>query len=302
MSKTEIFEHARPHLLGLAYRLLGTLAEAEDAVQDTYLKWQGIDTTPIRNAEAWLTTCCTNICLDVLKSARRSRTDYVGPWLPEPLHTRTERNQEEQLMLSSSLTTAFLLLLERLTPKERAAYLLHEVFDYSYSDIALTLEIKEVTCRKLVSRAKQYIGQEKARANPPREQQMALLTAFRTALETGEAGDLETLLSQSIELRADGGGKATAVDKVLSGQDVILEFVLEVLSPACQRMVFEITEINDALGMNILEDGEVIASATFSYGEDGKAENIFIMRNPDKLGHVQKAIDHDARSGGLRLH
>ncbi len=302
MSKTEIFEQARSHLLGLAYRLLGTLAEAEDAVQDTYLKWQGVDAAPIRNPEAWLTTCCTNICLDVLKSARRSRTDYVGPWLPEPLHTRTERNQEEQLMLSSSLTTAFLLLLERLTPKERAAYLLHEVFDYSYPDIALTLEIKEAACRKLVSRAKQYIGQEKARANPPEEQQMELLTAFRTALETGEAGELETLLSRSIELRADGGGKAIAVDEVLSGQDIILEFVLKVLSPACQGMVFEITEINDALGMNVLEDGEVIASATFSYGEDGKAENIFIMRNPDKLGHVQKAIDHDVRNGGLRWH
>ncbi len=288
--------------MGLAYRLLGTVAEAEDAVQDTYLKWQAVNPLDIRNAEAWLTTCCTNICLDVLKSARKSRTDYVGPWLPEPLHTRTEDTPEEHLMLTSSLTTAFLLLLERLTPKERAAYLLHEIFDYSYADIAGTLAMQEAGCRKLVSRAKRYVGQEKSRSAPSNAQQMALLSAFQEALKTGRAGKLESLLSQSIELRADSGGKVIAVREVLSGPSEIISFITDVLAVAWQDLQIEISEINGSPGMTVIHEDEVIASLSFGYSEEGKAQDIFIMRNPDKLKHILTPIQHDGHNGALTQH
>ncbi len=301
-SQTDIFEKASPYLMGLAYRLLGTVAEAEDAVQDTYLKWQTVNPLDIRNAEAWLTTCCTNICLDVLKSARKSRTDYVGPWLPEPLHTRTEDTPEEHLMLTSSLTTAFLLLLERLTPKERAAYLLHEIFDYSYADIAGTLAMQEAGCRKLVSRAKQYVGQEKSRSAPSNAQQMALLSAFQEALKTGRAGKLESLLSQSIELRADSGGKVIAVREVLSGPSEIISFITDVLAVAWQDLQIRISEINGSPGMTVIHEDEVIASLSFGYSEEGKAQDIFIMRNPDKLKHILTPIQHDGHNGALTQH
>ena len=138
-----LFEERRPALLALAYRMLGTRADAEDAVQDTFIKWQDADRAQIDNPAAWLTTTCTRRCIDLLRSAHRSRVDYVGPWLPEPIHTRTDDMSADEVALASSLSTAFLLLLERLTPKERAAYLLYEIFDMPYGEIAKTLEMQE---------------------------------------------------------------------------------------------------------------------------------------------------------------
>src|SRR3546814_163350 len=148
------FESRRRQLTGLAYRILGTLAEAEDAVQDTFLKWREADQDAIDNPAAWLTTACTRRCLDLLRSARRRRVDYVGAWLPEPVHTVADDTPESAAELASSLSTAFLLLLERLSPKERAAYLLHEIFDRPYPEVAAALGLHEAACRKLVSRAK----------------------------------------------------------------------------------------------------------------------------------------------------
>ena len=144
------FESRRRHLLGLAYRILGSVAEAEDAVQDTFLRWRAADRDAIANPAAWLTTACTRRSLDLLKSARRTRVDYVGTWLPEPVRTAAEETPESSLELASSLSTAFLLLLERLSPKERAAYLLHEIFEQPYPDVAAALGLQEATCRKLV--------------------------------------------------------------------------------------------------------------------------------------------------------
>lgn len=297
----DIFEKVRPQLLGLAYRLLGSVTEAEDSIQDTFLKWQAADKTVIRNGEAWLTTCCTNLCLDVLKSARRSRTNYIGPWLPEPLHTMTERNAEEDLILNSSLTTAFLFLLERLTPKERAAYLLHEIFDYPYAEISKTLGIQTVACRKLVSRAKTFIGQEKVRSSPSPEQQEKLLDAFQTALKTGSSQSLSSLLSEDIELRADSGGKVIAVREVLSGQKTVLTFIADTLRHAWDNLQIETSEINGTLGLNLNEGGKIAASISFGYDQEGALENIFIMRNPDKLNRLGNAIPHNSENGALIL-
>ncbi len=297
----DTYEKVRPQLLGLAYRLLGSVAEAEDAVQDTFLKWQAVDKSVIRNGEAWLTTCCTNLSLDMLKSARRSRTSYIGPWLPEPLHTKTERNAEEDLVLNSSLTTAFLFLLERLTPKERAAYLLHEIFDYPYEDISKTLGIQAVACRKLVSRAKKFVGQDKVRNTPTAEQQEKLLDAFQLALKTGSSQSLGTLLSEGAELRADSGGKVIAVREVLSGQETVLSFIVETLRYAWNDLQVEISEINGTLGLNLNEDGEIVASISFGYDQDGALDNIFIMRNPEKLNRLESVNLHNSTNGALIL-
>ena len=149
----EVFEKARPRLLSIAYRILGSRMDAEDAVQDTFLKWQAVDMDSIDAPGAWLTTTCTRRAIDMLRSASRSRVDYVGNWLPEPVQATSDNDVEAQMELSSSLSTAFLLALERLSPRERAAYLLHEIFEMPYADLAKSLDMSEPGCRKLVSRA-----------------------------------------------------------------------------------------------------------------------------------------------------
>lgn len=150
----ELFERSRRPLQGLAYRILGSWSDAEDAVQDTFLKWQAVDQGTIDNPAAWLTTICTRRCLDILRAAHRTRVEYVGTWLPEPLHTPVSDEMERNIDLPTSLSMAFMLMLERLTPKERAAYLLYEVFDQPYAEVAAALGLAEAACRKLVSRAR----------------------------------------------------------------------------------------------------------------------------------------------------
>lgn len=299
--KLDRFELARPRLLGLAYRLLGSWADAEDTVQDTFLRWQGTDASVILNPDAWLTTACTNRCLDILKSAGRQRVDYVGPWLPEPLQTETISGPDERHELASSLTTAFLLLLERLSPKERAAYLLREIFDHPYSQISETLDLSESACRQLVSRAGRVIGKDSARYVPSEERQSELLSAFQKAITTGSLTTLSTMLSEDIELHTDGGGKVRAALRVLTGRDTIEIFLRQVLCKAWPGYELKTAEINGRQGLIASEDGEITAVLTVEFGEDGKACQIFIMRNPEKLQHFMTLARHEAGSGELKV-
>jgi RNA polymerase sigma-70 factor (ECF subfamily) len=270
-------------LLGLAYRILGSRADAEDAVQDTFVKWQKADRRRIENPASWLTTICTRRCIDMLRAAHRRRVDYVGPWLPEPLHTPSEDAPEERLSLASSLGTAFLLLLERLTPKERAAYLLHEIFDLPYPEIAKTLALQEATCRKLVSRARANVAQARVRHVTPVERQERLLAAFEAAIAGGGTADLAALLSDEIELAADGGGKVPTIREVLHGKAAVLGFIAETLRPYWSRQTWTVADINGSRGVILRQDGAAVAAVTFAYDEAGRATNIYIMRNPDKL-------------------
>ncbi|NRQ13180.1 RNA polymerase sigma factor SigJ [Ensifer sesbaniae] len=290
----QIFEEARPRLLGLAYRILGSRADAEDAVQDTFLKWQEIDRAAIETPAAWLTTACTRRCLDLLKGAHRKRVDYVGAWLPEPIHTASEDNAEEKLALTSSLTTAFLLMLERLTPKERAAYLLHEIFGQPYDEVAETLDMREAAARKLVSRAKTNIGLEKARHQTPRERQDALLSAFHQAIHGGNVAGLSALLSADVKLTADGGGKVATVLGVLSGKETVLAFIIDRLTEYWAHYTWEIGDINGGRGIVLRDEAknEIAATVAFGYDGDGNVDDIFIMRNPDKLTHFGEAALH----------
>jgi RNA polymerase sigma-70 factor (ECF subfamily) len=282
----DTFARARPMLLGLAYRILGSRADAEDAVQDTYLKWRATASDAIENPGAWLTTLCTRRAIDMLRSAHKSRVEYVGNWLPEPLQTPDEAGEGA---LASTLTTAFLLVLERLTPKERAAYLLHEVFDVSYEETARTLEIEEPACRKLVSRARGHVEQAKVRHVTPRERQEELLSAFSAAVRGGSTERLAALLASDVELRADSGGKVAAVRETLHGKDVVLGFINETLAKYWRALEWEERELNGARGVIIRAGGATIASVTFGYDERGDVTGIYLMRNPDKLGGLDDA-------------
>lgn len=280
------FEAVRPNLMGLAYRILGSRADAEDAVQDAYLKWQHADHGAIDNPSAWLTTVCTRRCLDLLRAAHRARVDYVGAWLPEPIHTPIE----DKLDLASSLTTAFLLMLERLTPTARAAYLLHDIFDLSYPEVAATLEIKQDACRKLVSRARTDIEKAKVRHITPLARQDKLLAAFRKAITSGKPTELAQLMSEDIRISADGGGKVPTVMSALSGRDEVLAFLTDKLREWWADYQWESADINRARGFVLSRNQKTVGIVTFDYDEAGKAREIFIMRNPDKLIDIRKDV------------
>lgn len=280
-----LFERARPRLLGLAYRILGSRVDAEDAVQDCFLKWSAAERDAIDNADGWLTTVCTRRCLDLLRAAHRTRVDYVGAWLPEPIHRAVDPEEGEE-ELASSLGTAFLLMLERLTPKERAAYLLHEIFGQPYGEIAATLEIEEAACRKLVSRAKASIGEKRIRHQTPIEMQRRLLDAFKLAVTTDRPDLLGTLLADDVRITADGGGKARAFLEVLEGHRMVLACVHQA-SRWWAKYEWLKVDISGGPGVILLEEGHPVATVSFGHDEEGRIADIFIMRNPDKLGRLE---------------
>lgn len=283
MDKTEIFQKQRERLMGLAYRLLGNFAEAEDAVQDTYVKWVEADQSTIKSASAWLTTVCARTCLDFLKSAKKSRTDYFGVWLPEPIHASDARSMEDELDLSNSLSIAFLLVMERLSPKERAAYILHEIFGMPYADLSELLRISEPACRKLVSRAKVNVTKSNRTHTPPKHVQDKFLDAFMRCVTTGAAEPLAEAFREDIRLQADGGGVVPTLEHVLSGKQDVLSFLVNQLSEYWRGCDWRLTSINRDPGFLLTRGDHIVASASFAHDKDGKISDIFIMRNPEKL-------------------
>lgn len=287
----DAFEQARPGLLGLAYRLLGSHADAEDAVQDTYLKWQACAQAEIRSPAAWLSTACTRRCLDLLRNAHRARVSYVGTWLPEPLQVADEPDPAAEAELASSLGTAFLLLLDRLTPKERAAYLLHEIFDLDHAAVAGTLGVGEAASRQLVTRARRHVDRARVRTTTPAEQQARLLAAFETAIRHGRTAPLASLLADDVRLAADGGGKAAAVRRVFEGPAEVLDVVARGLHVWLRESTMERAIINGRLGLLVRDpSSDALESVvSFDYDDRHALRGIYIMRNPDKLQRVDAA-------------
>ena len=284
----QVFEQARPRLLGLAYRILGSRADAEDAVQDCFFKWRDTDRAQIKTPLAWLSSVCTRRCLDLLRAGDRARVNYVGPWLPEPIHPATPPEVDDKL--ATSLTTAFLLLLERLTPKERAAYLLHEIFDQPYSEIAAMLEMDEAACRKLVSRARQNVDHDKVRHVTPKETQDNLLRAFQSAVMSGRTNQLAALLSSDVRLTTDTGGKTVAATRILEREDVVNALGrAHVWWEGCR---WEITDMNGGRGAILKKDDRATLTISLSCNEDGLVGDIFITLNPAKLARLEPVDIH----------
>src|SRR5262245_57181031 len=212
------FEPHRRRLLGLAYRMLGSMADAEDAVQETYVRWHGADRDNVSDPRAFLMTTTARICLDVLKSARARREEYVGPWLPEPVVDTAALAPDRRTELAEDLSVALLLTLDRLSPLERAAFLLHDVFDFSFSEVAAALERSEAACRQLAARARAHVRQARPRgatAPPPRSgkigpKHVQLMSAFAAATQSGDVKALTQLLASDVRVVTDGGGKVRA--------------------------------------------------------------------------------------------
>ena len=284
----QVFQEARPRLLGLAYRILGSRADAEDAVQDCFFKWRDTDRAQIKTPLAWLSSVCTRRCLDLLRAADRARVNYVGPWLPEPIHPATPPAVDDKL--ATSLTTAFLLLLERLTPKERAAYLLHEIFDQPYAEIAAMLEMDDAACRQLVSRARQNIDHDRVRHVTPRDTQADLLRAFQSAVMSGSTSQLAALLSSDIRLTTDTGGKTVAATRILEGEDVLNALrQAHVWWEGCQ---WEITDLNGGRSAILKKNGLPALTISLSCNEAGLVSDIFITLNPAKLARLEPVDIH----------
>lgn len=283
-STFEIFEDNRTYLLGLAYRMVGSVMEAEDIVQDAYLRFQAVaPETEIDSPRAYLTTVTTRLCLDHLKSARVQREEYVGPWLPEPLLTADAPS--ELVLQRESVSMAFLAMLERLSPVERAVFLLREVFDYGYRDIASIVEKSESNCRQLLSRARKYLANRDIRFETDTDKQQRLIHAFLTAIDQQDMEALTSLLAADIRWESDGGGKVIAATKPLEGQDKVIRFALGIAKKRPESLSFEFIETNGTQSILLRVDGNSYGIWNFTIERD-RITNIWATLNPDKLRHL----------------
>lgn len=282
----ENYEALRPQLFGIAYRMLGTVAEAEDILQEAYLRFERADQAEIRSPEAFLKTIVTRLCLDTLKSARVQREVYIGEWLPEPLLNHGVIDPAEEVARHDSLSMAFLVLLESLSPEERAVFLLREVFDYAYEEIALIVGKSVVTCRQLLSRAKKHVIEKRPRFELDNEEHNHLLHEFIVAVQTGEINGLMAVLADDVTLWSDGGGKVTAINRPLTGAKAVAKLFLYGARQVQDNIKLEVVRINDRMGLLIYNlEGQVIQSVSFEV-EDHKIQAIYATLNPDKLRHL----------------
>lgn len=288
----EFFEEHRRMLEGLAYRMLGSFVEAQDIVQDTYLKWRSVDTESVRNPRAWLVTVCSRLALNALRSARIQRERYVGPWLPEPMHEHRETEHVDQQEVDESVSLALMLAMERLAPPERAAYLLHDVFGYSFDELSAILGKSNAACRKLASRARARLTAGPSRFEATAAEHRRLLTAFLGAARAGALDELKSLLSESVELHADGGGIVEAAPEILHGVSTVAEFLVEVWAKTDQSdSVVEVTTrwINGAPGVCVIEDGKLTTVVSLDVS-GGMIERIYAQRNPEKLAVISEQV------------
>jgi RNA polymerase sigma-70 factor (ECF subfamily) len=273
------FEAHRPLLFSIAYRMLGSASEAEDVLQDTWLRARQDEDADVRSPRAYLTTIVTRLCIDHLRSAERTRMEYPGPWLPEPL---AEPNQESA-ELASSLTTAFLVLLEQLAPTERAVFLLREVFALDFDEIARSVGKSEANTRQILTRARGRLRDSRPRFTISRRESEEVVRRFRDACVTGNLEELMTVLHTDAEFIADGGGKALAATHPVLGADRIAEFVINVVGKTrWTESDPQLVTINGAPGLLLRHP--IVGNGTYSFDiADGRIRAIYVVRNPDKL-------------------
>jgi RNA polymerase sigma-70 factor, ECF subfamily len=294
VNRAEEFERLRPHLFAIAYRMTGSVAEAEDLLQEAYLRLERARRSGvvIESPEAYLATVTTRLAIDDMRSARARRESYVGTWLPEPIVTDPHERPEQMAELSDSLSMAFLVLLERLSPVQRAVFLLREVFDYSYEDIAQVVDKSEANCRQILGRARQRVGAVDTRYESSTEQVEELLQSFLAAAHQGDLDQLVELLAAEAVFYGDGGGKATAVRQPLYGSDRVAAFVLALFQQAPRRgLTFRPALVNGGPGMVTYDLEDKIVSVISLEVSNGLIQSFRGVVNPDKLQHLGTVSD-----------
>jgi RNA polymerase sigma-70 factor (ECF subfamily) len=292
------FEAHRRRLRGLAYRMLGSMADAEDAVQETYVRWHGTDRKRVTDVQAFLMTITTRICLDLLSSARARREHYVGPWLPEPVLDTAALTPDSSTELAEDLSIALLLTLDRLSPLERAAFLLHDVFDFSFSEVAAALQRSEAACRQLATRARTHVRETRPRGatSPPARgaaidaKHAQLMGAFMAATQAGDVGALTRLLANDARIITDGGGKVRAALQVIEGATDAAKFLVGSTRKRADSwwrddFTVRFAVINGLPG--IVVDAPEGAVQTAAFEIDGEViRALYVVRNVDKLRHL----------------
>jgi RNA polymerase sigma-70 factor (ECF subfamily) len=281
MSDQDIFEDRRGAMTGLAYRMLGSRADAEDVVQDAWIRWRGVEADEVANPAGFLNKVVTRLCLDRLKSARARREVYVGEWLPEPVVDDDHEN------LGEDLSVAFLLALERLTPLERAAFLLHDVFDTPFNEVAKALGRGEAACRQLAARARQHVRDERPRYKPSVDEERSLTAAFLAAALTGDEVSLRNLLTKDVVMHADGGGKVSATMNPVFGLEKAVRLLVGINKkwPPPQDTTVRLARINGQPGI-VMSQGGVVFQTMGLEIVDGRIAAVYTMRNPDKLARL----------------
>lgn len=275
-----IFNPLRPRLNRIAYRMLGSMADAEDVVQEAFLRWLGTDRDVVREPEAFLRRVVTRLCLDQLKSARRRRETYVGTWLPEPVVATNDHVDDD-------VTLPLMMALERLSPLERAAFLLHDVFGIAFEEVAETIGRDPAACRQLASRARSHVRAARPRFEVTREHGLQVAAAFFAASRGGDMQRLQSLLSADVVVYADGGGKAPATLEPIAGFDKVMELQSSLARLFAEKMsrILRYAIIDGLPGFVTVEPGNIVQTTALQI-ESGRITAIYIMRNPDKLRHI----------------
>jgi RNA polymerase sigma-70 factor (ECF subfamily) len=280
-SDLEAFEAERSRLTAIAYRMLGSAADAEDVVQEAYLRWRDRNDRAVSSVSSYLTTVVVRLCIDELRSARVRRESYVGPWLPEPLLI-DEAEPGAAAELADSLSLAFLVLLEELAPVERAAFLLHDVFDYGYGEIAGMLGREEPTCRQLVSRARRRVGERRHRFDADSQVGRELAARFLAACAGGDLSGLMSLVSEDVVLWTDGGGKVKAARRPIHGASKVARFLIAIAKEIPEGVVFREAVVNGEPGYLFVENDVVTTTVSFDIA-DGQIVGVTAVLNPEKL-------------------
>lgn len=282
---TTTFETHRTQLFYTAYRMLGSAMEAEDMVQETYLRYVQADQNRVENPKAYLTIIITRLCLDHLKSAKVQREQYIGPWLPEPI--MTENLPAQSAAQKDTLTMAFLMLLEKLTPVERAVFLLREVFVYDYAEIAEIVDKSPANCRQLYSRAKKHLVANRPQFEPSTAVQQQVISDFMTALNNGDTPQMMALLAPDVTFWSDGGGKVFAARRPVHGQEPVTRFAQGIFRQRPDNMSVEIIEINGTQSLLIRFGEQIFGVMNFTIAHD-QIQAVHTILNPDKLQHLHE--------------
>jgi RNA polymerase sigma-70 factor (ECF subfamily) len=288
MTDADHFLEYRPLLFAIAYRMLGTAADAEDAVQETALRWHRARGETIESPKGWLTTTLSRVCLDQLGSARVQREQYVGPWLPEPL-AGVSPDIAETVADFDSISLAFLVLLESLSPKERAVFLLHDVFGYDFAAVGGIVSESEAYCRQLARRARARMAERRPRFTADPGQQERLTTQFLRAADEGDLPGLIATLTEDATVYADGGGKVSAARKPVVSREKAAPFLIKLRRLAPADAVFRVEAINGQPGIVTIIDGQIHNVLTFEFTDAG-IRSVFIVVNPDKLQNVAATL------------
>lgn len=290
-----IFTSERPMLFSIAYRMLGSASDAEDVLQDAWLRYRGVDSSTIRSPKALATTIVTRLCLDRLKSAQRTREEYVGPWLPEPVLTSEVTGPEVMLQRAESVMLAFLVLLEKLSPEERAVFLLKDIFEHDHSEIAQVLGTTAENSRQLLHRAKGRLAKRQPRLTGTASSRRKVAERFAQAFASGDGPELTALLAADVGMWSDGGGKVSAARRPVIGRDDVVKFLLGIHRTAehagvTREVALRIEDVNAEPAL-VLQVGARIESLFVFSVENDVVAGIRVVRNPDKLARITRQLD-----------